>query len=117
MTISAPHKLEPTKQHTDGVAYRVTKTLLTQRVALLALLIVIVLAVMTSLSLTGALSAPYDADYLAATLITAVPLAMLGLAELWVILSGRGGIDLSVGAIVSLCGIVFGYANGVWDIG
>jgi hypothetical protein len=31
-----------------------------------------------------------------------------------VILSGRGGIDLSVGAIVSLSGMVFGFAYGEW---
>ena len=30
------------------------------------------------------------------------------------ILSGRGGIDLSVGAIVSLAGMVFGFAYGEW---
>ncbi|WP_203756833.1 ABC transporter permease, partial [Actinoplanes cyaneus] len=47
--------------------------------------------------------------------INAVPLAMLGLAELLVILSGRGGIDLSVGAIVSLTGMIFGFAYGHWD--
>ena len=51
---------------------------------------------------------------MSASLINAVPLAMLGLAELLVILSGRGGIDLSVGAIVSLAGMVFGFAYGEW---
>jgi ribose transport system permease protein/erythritol transport system permease protein len=54
---------------------------------------------------------------MSASLITAVPLAMLGLAELLVILSGRGGIDLSVGAIVSLAGMVFGFAYGEWGWG
>ena len=48
------------------------------------------------------------------TLISAVPLVMLGLAELLVITSGRGGIDLSVGAIVSLTSMVFGFAYGEW---
>ncbi len=62
----------------------------------------------------GYLTAPYDFDYMASSLINAVPLAMLGLAELLVILSGRGGIDLSVGAIVSLAGMVFGFAYGQW---
>ena len=62
----------------------------------------------------GYLTAPYDFDYMSASLINAVPLAMLGLAELLVILSGRGGIDLSVGAIVSLAGMVFGFAYGEW---
>ena len=60
------------------------------------------------------LTAPYDFDYMSAALINAVPLAMLGFAELFVILSGRGGIDLSVGAIVSLAGMVFGFAYGQW---
>ena len=31
-----------------------------------------------------------------------------------VIVSGRGGIDLSVGAMVSLVGMVFGFAYGQW---
>jgi rhamnose transport system permease protein len=63
---------------------------------------------------SGYLTAPYDFDYMSSSLINAVPLAMLGLAELLVILSGRGGIDLSVGAIVSLAGMVFGFAYGEW---
>ena len=63
---------------------------------------------------TDYLTAAYDFDYLSAALINAVPLAMLGFAELFVILSGRGGIDLSVGAIVSLAGMVFGFAYGRW---
>src|SRR3712207_1681554 len=54
---------------------------------------------------------------MSSSLINAVPLAMLGLAELLVILSGRGGIDLSVGAIVSLAGMVFGFAYGQWGWG
>jgi ribose transport system permease protein/erythritol transport system permease protein len=43
-----------------------------------------------------------------------VPFALLAIAELFVIVSGRGGIDLSVGAIVSLAGMVFGLMVGVW---
>ena len=52
----------------------------------------------------GYLVAPYDTDYLASALDTMVPLCLLALAELLVIVSGRGGIDLSVGSIVSLLG-------------
>ncbi|GAA1635588.1 ABC transporter permease [Microbacterium flavum] len=95
---------------------RVISALLTQRVVLLAVLIVLLVAVMTSLDAAGALSGAYNADYLAAALISAVPLALLGLAQLIVIASGRGGIDLSVGAIVSLTGIVFGYLYGVANV-
>jgi len=90
------------------------EALLTQRIVLLAVLIVLVLAVMMSLDAAGQLSGSYNADYLASSLISAVPLAILGLAQLLVILSGRGGIDLSVGSIVSLTGIFFGLAYGTW---
>jgi ribose transport system permease protein/erythritol transport system permease protein len=51
---------------------------------------------------------------MSAALISAVPLVMLGLAELLVITSGRGGIDLSVGANVSLTSMVFGFGYGEW---
>ena len=90
------------------------RALLTQRIALLAVLIVVVVVWFFVLDAGGYLTASYDFDYMSASLITAVPLAMLGLAELLVILSGRGGIDLSVGAIVSLSGMVFGFAYGEW---
>jgi ribose/xylose/arabinose/galactoside ABC-type transport system permease subunit len=100
-----------------GILSRALEALLTQRIVLLAVLIAVVLAVMLSLDAAGRLSGSYDSDYLAASLISAVPLAMLGLAQLLVILSGRGGIDLSVGSMVSLTGILFGTAYGVWEWG
>jgi len=98
----------------EGLASRVLRALLTQRIVLLAVLIVVVVVVFMINDVGGYLTAPYDFDYMSASLINAVPLAMLGLAELLVILSGRGGIDLSVGAIVSLAGMVFGFAYGEW---
>src|SRR5690349_1776147 len=99
---------------TESVAARVIRALLTQRIVLLAVLIVVVVVVFFIMDSGGYLTAPYDSDYMASSLINAVPLVMLGLAELLVILSGRGGIDLSVGAIVSLAGMVFGFAYGEW---
>lgn len=102
---------------TPGFAHQVVKTLLTQRAALLGVLIVVVLASLTALDLAGNLTGSYDADYLAAALITAVPMAMLGFAQLIVILSGKGGIDLSVGAVVSLASMAFGYTYGVLELG
>ena len=95
-------------------ARRALRALLTQRIALLAVLIVVVVVWFFVLDAGGYLTASYDFDYMSASLINAVPLAMLGLAELLVILSGRGGIDLSVGAIVSLSGMIFGFAYGEW---
>ncbi len=93
---------------------RLLRVLLTQRSALLLLLLVAVLITFTIASSNNYLTAPYDVGYLSVTLINAVPLVMLGLAELLVITSGRGGIDLSVGAIVSLTSMVFGFAYGQW---
>ena len=98
----------------EGLGARLLRGLLTQRIALLVVLIVVVVVWFFMLDAGGYLTAPYDFDYMSASLINAVPLAMLGLAELLVILSGRGGIDLSVGAIVSLAGMVFGFAYGEW---
>ena len=113
MTATAtPPAPAPERAETRGA--RVLRALLTQRIALLAVLVVVVVGWFLVLDAGGYLTAPYDFDYMSASLINAVPLAMLGLAELLVILSGRGGIDLSVGAIVSLAGMVFGFAYGEW---
>jgi ribose/xylose/arabinose/galactoside ABC-type transport system permease subunit len=90
------------------------RILLTQRIALLLVLLVVVVVTFVVLSQRNYLTAPYDASYMSAALISAVPLVMLGLAELLVITSGRGGIDLSVGANVSLTSMVFGFAYGQW---
>jgi ribose/xylose/arabinose/galactoside ABC-type transport system permease subunit len=91
------------------------RALLTQRIVLLAVLIVVVIVVFMLMDANGYLTAPFDSDSMAAALINAVPLAMLGFAEMVVILSGRGGIDLSVGANVSLTSMVFGFAYGQWN--
>ncbi|WP_344820676.1 ABC transporter permease, partial [Actinoplanes cyaneus] len=99
----------------ESFGARALRILLTQRIALLAVLIVAVVVTFFVQDAGGYLTASYDFDYMSASLINAVPLAMLGLAELLVILSGRGGIDLSVGAIVSLTGMIFGFAYGHWD--
>jgi ribose transport system permease protein/erythritol transport system permease protein len=115
MTIAPPaprHSATPAR--TESTGSRILRAVLTQRIVLLAVLIVAVVVTFFVQDAGGYLTAPYDFDYMSASLINAVPLAMLGLAELFVILSGRGGIDLSVGAIVSLAGMVFGFAYGQW---
>ena len=89
--------------------------LLEDRVALLAVLLVVLVAWFFALSAGGYLVAPYDFSYMASALESMVPLAILGLAQLLVIVSGRGGIDLSVGAMVSLVGMGFGFAYGEWS--
>jgi ribose transport system permease protein/erythritol transport system permease protein len=95
-------------------ADRILEAVLTQRIVLLGILIVIVVGWLMYLSTAGYLSGDYDFDYMSAVLIDAVPLAMLAFAQLVVIVSGRGGIDLSVGAMVSLVGMIFGFAYGQW---
>ena len=104
----------PTADRPTSLPARVLRALLTQRIVLLAVLVVGVVIYFLILGQNDYLTAPYDFDYMSAALINAVPLAMLGFAELFVILSGRGGIDLSVGAIVSLAGMVFGFGYGQW---
>ena len=91
------------------------RLLLTNRTVLLVALLLIALVVFGTMSATGGLAADYNADYLAATLINLVPLTMLALAQLLVIVSGGGGIDLSVGANVTLSGMIFGFMYGLWD--
>jgi len=95
-------------------ARRALRSLLTDRIVLLAVLLVAVVGWMSLLGAQGYLTCAYDADYLSGALVDAVPLAMLALGELVVIVSGRGGIDLSIGAIVSLTGMAFGIAYGRW---
>ncbi|REF37688.1 ABC transporter permease [Thermasporomyces composti] len=91
--------------------------LLTERAVLLAVLLVGVLVWFKVLEAGQYLVAPYDLGYLASALESLVPLCLLALAELLVIVSGRGGIDLSVGAIVSLAGMVFGFCvAGGWPV-
>jgi ribose/xylose/arabinose/galactoside ABC-type transport system permease subunit len=114
-TTTAPPSQSPSAPpRTESTGGRLLRVLLTQRIALLAVLIVVVVVNFMIQDAGGYLTASYDFDYMSASLINAVPLAMLGLAELLVILSGRGGIDLSVGAIVSLAGMFFGFAYGEW---
>lgn len=87
---------------------------LTNRTVQLVLLLVVVIATFSALSAAGVIE-EYNADYLAFSAINLVPVGMLALAQLVVIVSGAGGIDLSVGAIVTLAGMIFGFMYGVWN--
>jgi ribose/xylose/arabinose/galactoside ABC-type transport system permease subunit len=118
MTIDTRQKKTPGDVNTalkEGMGSHALRALLTQRGVLLAVLVVLLMLLMSGLNGAGLLSGPFNADYLAAALIAAVPLAMLGFAELMVIISGRGGIDLSVGSMVSLTGVCFGVSYGIWE--
>lgn len=94
----------------------ILRTLLTRRELMLVVLLVGLLISMFSLSAGGVTNGPFNGNYLAGTLINVVPLAMLALAQMIVILTGRGAIDLSVGSIVSLVSMVFGFMYGMWGV-
>lgn len=104
-----PAKAEPSKS-SAAASLRgwMARGGLRERHVLLFGLIIVLLIGMTVLDVIGATSGNFTSDYLASSLINYVPIALLALAELFVILSGRGSIDLSVGSMVSVVGMVFG---------
>lgn len=93
----------------EGGAARIIRVFLTERVIALGVLLVILVAVFMILGANGYLFAPFDVSYMASSLQSLVPVALLALAQMFVIISGYSGIDLSVGAIVSLTGLLFGH--------
>jgi ribose/xylose/arabinose/galactoside ABC-type transport system permease subunit len=92
----------------------VVRWLLTDRIALLIVLLVVLLVWFHILSVGDYLLAPFSESYLASNLAYLVPTFMLAVGESFVMIAGRGGIDLSVGGIVSLVGISFGFMYGMW---
>lgn len=95
---------------------RFLRRIVTDRVTLLAVLIVLLLVVYSILNATGSLYAPFTAGYLSSSLMSLVPVALLALAQMFVMMSGRAGIDLSVGGMVSLGGMLFGWLVGPQQI-
>ena len=83
-------------------------TLLSNRVFFLLLLLVLVTVVMSLIS-------PYFFDWKNMITMTrfGAPLALIGLGQSLVILGGGAGIDLSVGSIISISGVFFGFMVGV----
>ncbi|MDF9277429.1 ABC transporter permease [Arthrobacter sp. EH-1B-1] len=92
--------------------------ILRDRTTLLVVLTVVMIVVFSSLGANGYLLGPFNVSYLLSSLISLVPVALLALAQTFVILSGRSGIDLSVGGMVSLGGMVFASLVGPmgWDV-
>jgi ribose transport system permease protein/erythritol transport system permease protein len=86
------------------------------RFVLLATLIVVLVVTMAVLSAAGLTAGPFNAAYLAAAGIQVVPMALLAMAQLVVIGSGAGGIDLSVGSTLTISGMVFGLAYANWGL-
>jgi len=82
-------------------------TLLSNRVFFLLLLLVLVTVGMSLIS-------PYFFDWKNMVTMTrfGAPLALIGLGQSLVILGGGAGIDLSVGSIISISGVFFGFMVG-----
>lgn len=113
-TSTVPNK-QPTTEATarrEGLGTRLVRRILTDRVTLLAILLVAMLVLFTALGSAGILNAPFNVSYLSSSLMSLVPVALLALAQMFVIMSGRSGIDLSVGGIVSVGGMLFGWLIG-----
>jgi len=91
------------------------RLVLTNRAVLMVILLILVIASFSAMSGAGMLAGDYNADYLAYAAINLVPMGMLALAQLLVIVSGAGGIDLSVGSVVTLAGMLFGFMYGEWN--
>lgn len=117
-TTPTPQAPQPTSpaSNKESLGGRVLRALLTQRTILIIVLLVVVLVTFVVMDANDYLTGPYDGDTLASALINLVPLVMLALAEMLVIVSGRGGIDLSIGSTVSLTGMVFGFAYQSWGL-
>lgn len=94
----------------------ILRAVLTQRTLLVAILLVVILIAMFIFDGAGMMTGKYNAQYLASSLINVVPLVMLALAQLIVIVTGRGAIDLSVGSMVSLVSMIFGFTYGLWGV-
>ena len=79
---------QPKKESTGA---RLLRIALTERVAALAVLTVILVIVFYLLGNNGNLYAPFGLSYMASSLEAFVPVALLALAEMFVITSGRSG--------------------------
>ncbi|MET7903214.1 ABC transporter permease [Streptomyces sp. NPDC005336] len=90
----------------------VVRRVLTDRTLLLAVVLIAVV-------LFFGARVPYFLTYtnLAGSMGYAVEVGLLALAELIVVVSGRGAIDLSVGSMVSLTSMIFGLAATQWHLG
>lgn len=111
MTSNVNTSVQPTKDTVPEKKERassVVKVLTTDRMWLLVVLIVLLITATAIADGLRLLVAPFTVRYLSVSLIALVPLALLALAETFVILSGRSGIDLSVGGLVSIAGMFFG---------
>ncbi|WP_051847966.1 MULTISPECIES: ABC transporter permease [Streptomyces] len=111
-TTTTPSPATPSATVRTNMVAAALRRILIDRSLLLAVLLIAVLLVF------GA-TVPYFFTFanLSGSTAYAVEVGLLALAESIVILTGRGAIDLSVGSMVSLAGMLFGLAATRWHLG
>ena len=92
----------------EHLAYRALRLVLVERPVLLLAALVIVLAYF------GQYRGYLTLSFLGEQTAISLEVGLLALGQLVVILTGRGAIDLSAGAMVSMASMVFGFTAGLW---
>jgi ribose/xylose/arabinose/galactoside ABC-type transport system permease subunit len=92
----------------ESFAYRTLRLMLVERPVLLSVALVVVLAYF------GQYRGYLTLSFLGEQTAISLEVGLLALGQLVVILTGRGAIDLSAGAMVSMASMVFGFTAGLW---
>jgi ribose/xylose/arabinose/galactoside ABC-type transport system permease subunit len=92
----------------ESLAYRTLRLMLVERPVLLLVALVVVLAYF------GQYRGYLTLSFLGEQTAISLEVGLLALGQLVVILTGRGAIDLSAGAMVSMASMVFGFTAGLW---
>lgn len=92
----------------ERLAYRALRLVLVERPVLLLAALVVVLAYF------GQYRGYLTLSFLGEQTAISLEVGLLALGQLVVILTGRGAIDLSAGAMVSMASMVFGFTAGLW---
>lgn len=92
----------------ENLAYRALRLVLVERPVLLLVALVVVLAYF------GQYQGYLTLSFLGEQTAISLEVGLLALGQLVVILTGRGAIDLSAGAMVSMASMVFGFTAGLW---
>jgi ribose transport system permease protein/erythritol transport system permease protein len=105
----APERPRPPGRKPIGTAgTRLLRLVLVERPLLLAIAIVAVVLYF------GQYRGYLEVGFLSEQLVLNLEIGLLALGQLVVIISGRGAIDLSADAMVSMCSMVLGFTAGLW---
>jgi ribose/xylose/arabinose/galactoside ABC-type transport system permease subunit len=98
----------PAPERRDGPAWRLLRLVMVERPVLLLVALVVVLVYF------GQYQGYLTLSFLGEQTAISLEIGLLALGQLIVILTGRGAIDLSAGAMVSMSSMVFGFTAGAW---